>query len=211
MKLFLSATSPYARVVLSAAQFKGVSEKILLQWIDPWANSEELLEISALAQDPVFITEGSLTITESLCICQHLDRIGNEERLYGWGSERAPMLNRLGFVKGMLDKAYQLAMYQKFHGQQLDPLAQRARDALIRIQPHVKQYLRERSADKPTDLADIVFVAALEYMELQLGDLPVVKSLAEIDSFQQLQQTPCMVKTKIPVLQAMEQNNINQL
>ena len=211
MKLLLNSASPFSRLVLAAAVFKGISNKLMLEWINPWSSPDALLEVSPLGQIPVFITDGSLILTESLCICQHVDRIGQGDLLYCDGNERTELLYRLGFVKGMMDKAYQLAIKHRFHGDHASPLSDRALAALDRMQQPVLEYLHNRLPERPIDLADIALVVTFEYMELRLPHLAVIKPVVDTPAFKTMQEQPALAATKIPILQAMEQNAIDCL
>ncbi|MBO1997060.1 glutathione S-transferase N-terminal domain-containing protein [Staphylococcus epidermidis] len=74
-RLFLNATSPFARVARVIALEKGLNPELVR--CDPWANDPALPAVHPQARIPVLLTEDGHAIAESLLIAQYLDTLGH--------------------------------------------------------------------------------------------------------------------------------------
>ena len=75
LELFLNATSPYARIVRVCALEKGLEDRLILNWVDPWADDAELIEVNPNAKVPALCCEDRTSITETLPILYYLDSL----------------------------------------------------------------------------------------------------------------------------------------
>lgn len=60
MKLFVSTTSPYARLVMVTAYLNNID--LTLKFVLPWGNPKELLVVNPFCQVPALITETSVIL-----------------------------------------------------------------------------------------------------------------------------------------------------
>ena len=67
MKLYLSTTSPYARLALIAALRSGKND-LQLQFVLPWEDPAALLAVNPFSQIPALHCDDGHLITESLII-----------------------------------------------------------------------------------------------------------------------------------------------
>lgn len=72
MTLYLSTTSPYARLALLAA-LRGGRDGLRLEFVKPWENPEKLTTVNPYSQIPALVTDSGLVLTETLIIMHHLD------------------------------------------------------------------------------------------------------------------------------------------
>lgn len=70
MKLFVSTTSPFARLVMVACLREQIDAKLI--FVMPWENPQELLAVNPFSQVPALLTDNQLLITESSVILAHL-------------------------------------------------------------------------------------------------------------------------------------------
>lgn len=71
MKLFVSPTSPFARLVMITA-LQAKIDNLQLIFINPWNNPIELLQVNPFSQVPTLLTDEGNLITESMIIIAHL-------------------------------------------------------------------------------------------------------------------------------------------
>lgn len=70
MKLFVSTTSPYARLVMITAYLNNID--LTLKFVLPWGNPKELLVVNPFCQVPALLTENDTLITETSVILAYL-------------------------------------------------------------------------------------------------------------------------------------------
>ena len=70
MKLFVSTTSPFARLVMVACLRQQIDAELI--FVMPWENPQELLAVNPFSQVPALLTDNQLLITESSVILAHL-------------------------------------------------------------------------------------------------------------------------------------------
>ncbi len=114
MKLLFSPASPYARKVTITAAVKGVADQIETVPTDtfPLVN-EDLRRENPLSKIPVLITDDGTRIFDSHVICEYLDSLAPEPRLFpASGPERFRTLTLGALADGILDAAL-LLVYEK--------------------------------------------------------------------------------------------------
>ena len=114
MKLLFSPASPYARKVTITAAVKGVADQIETVPTDtfPLVN-EDLRRENPLSKIPVLITEDGARIFDSHVICEYLDTLAPEPRLFPASvPERFRTLTLGALADGILDAAL-LLVYEK--------------------------------------------------------------------------------------------------
>lgn len=114
MKLLFSPASPYARKVTITAAVKGVADQIETVPTDtfPLVN-EDLRRENPLSKIPVLITDDGMRIFDSHVICEYLDSLAPEPRLFpASGPERFRTLTLGALADGILDAAL-LLVYEK--------------------------------------------------------------------------------------------------
>jgi len=75
MKLFVTATSPYCRVVQIAARAAGVADRIEEVEVTLRTPDSALLRWSPLGRVPALETDDGLVLEDTRTICQYLDRM----------------------------------------------------------------------------------------------------------------------------------------
>lgn len=88
MKLYLSTTSPYARLTAIVALRAGHHD-IALEFVLPWQNPKKLTDINPFSQVPALLCDDGTLLTDSLIICQYLDNRfiqgGHDSTLISYG------------------------------------------------------------------------------------------------------------------------------
>lgn len=71
MKLFVSTTSPFARLVMITALRANLKD-LELTFINPWENPAELIKVNPFSQVPALLTDNGNLITETPIIIHYL-------------------------------------------------------------------------------------------------------------------------------------------
>ncbi|MEI2385995.1 glutathione S-transferase [Breoghania sp. JC706] len=113
MELWYSTTSPFARKVRVAAEELGLSSRIRLHETNPWRDDGGLRAVNPLCKVPTLVADDGvddrLVLYESGVICDYLDALGSERRLFpesGHARWRALVLQ--GLCDGALTAAGRL-------------------------------------------------------------------------------------------------------
>ncbi|MFC0034943.1 glutathione S-transferase N-terminal domain-containing protein [Cardiobacterium valvarum] len=158
MKLYLSTTSPYARLALIAALRSGKND-LQLQFVLPWEDPAALLAVNPFSQIPALHCDDGHLITESLIIMQYLDdrvlRGGGTCARAGWGIAAINQTVR----------AFALNMHQP-PGSISHPHIARSRAALTRALPLAPQL--DASSE---DWGHLILGVALNYIRMRLPDI----------------------------------------
>jgi glutathione S-transferase len=111
MKLYITASSPYARKCRIVAREKGLAGRIEEIAADPYANAPELLASNPLVQVPTLIAEDGLPLNDSPVICEYLDALGEGPRLLpGSGPERLRVRRLETLGNGALEMGVKLVL-----------------------------------------------------------------------------------------------------
>jgi glutathione S-transferase len=171
MKLFYSATSPYARKVLVTAMEKGLCQELELVTSNPHAAEPELLAVNPMSRVPTLLLDDGTPLYDSPVICEWLDGQGEDPRLIpADGSERWAVLRGQALADGMMDDAVANVMESRRPAERQDATAIQARgDALLRCAPALEAALPGLPA--PLTLAHIAAACALGYLDFRLPQL----------------------------------------
>jgi glutathione S-transferase len=169
MQLYLNNASPYARLVLTVAYEKQLTERIELIWTDPWASASALIAANPLAKVPVLIAEDGHPLVESACICDYLDDTGSGPRLIpAAGVARLTVLRKYGLGRGLIDVAFGAVIQKRYGHSGYDVLEKRWREAAARCIPALENLPTLRSEP---DLGDLSVAIGLSYLDLRLPDI----------------------------------------
>ena len=165
MRLFLNATSPFARVARVIALEKGLSPELV--WCDPWANDPALLAVHPQGRIPVLLTDDGHAIAESLLIAQYLDAQGQGPSLLP-ATTMAATLARTSVGYGLMEAAFSTVIARK-HDANADAtlMGQRRLAAMQRALASLEQTLPASPADAIT-LDQLVVAIAVEYVNFRL-------------------------------------------
>jgi glutathione S-transferase len=176
LELFLNATSPYARIVRVCALEKGLEDRLILNWVDPWADDAELIEVNPSAKVPALCCEDRTSITETLPILYYLDSLTERPALLPRES-LATVLHGVGLGMGLMDASFQTVISRKYAGRtdaDLSHLGKRRLAAIERILSRLEAETvpRHRYNDDPhLTLDDIVIGVALDYLRFRLPEV----------------------------------------
>ena len=174
MKLYLSPTSPYGRLILAGALNAGV-DNLQLIFVDPWANPRELETHNPFSQIPTLITASGHTLYDSFVIADYL--LDHPIR----GPQQAATI---AFARILLEQAVKYFSLQRHQPAGTPhPHIRRAHDAILRALPHAP----DLQADS-CDFAQLALGIAFGYVQLRLPDAIAHLSPANRDALQRFAQ-----------------------
>jgi glutathione S-transferase len=170
VKLYYSPTSPYVRKVLACAIVRGLDGQIERHVSNPHESPADLVADNPLSKVPCLVTDDGLPLFGSQLICEYLDSLGDELRLFpGHGGPRWRALKFQSLGDGILDAAV------PWRGEQGRP-RESARDALIeRYRAAISRTVDALEADPPSkhvDIGSITVACALGYLDFRFRSDP---------------------------------------
>ncbi|UXI03553.1 glutathione S-transferase family protein [Photobacterium sp. TY1-4] len=184
MKLYLNATSPYARAVRIAAIENQLDQTLELVWVDPWQSPEALLAVNPAAKIPVLVTDAGAPITETLNILFYLDQQApNGPQLLSPLPSHPQSLTLLGYGQALMDATFQTVIARKHDGNRADQheLGQRRIQAIHRLLAAIDHHLRDHQnhlrderhlTQTGIPICDVVIGIALAYLDFRLSEIP---------------------------------------
>ena len=166
MKLYLNATSPFARLVRVVALEKQL-DALELVWCDPWQDDPDLLAVNPLGRVPA-LTDGDTALSESILIAQYLDQ-ASAPNLLNTGNY-GTQLRHLGLGIGLMEAAFNLVIARKHDFK--SPLDVRREKAIARTLNALAFEEVELES-----LGGLCIGVALEYLAFRLPELPLPKRL----------------------------------
>ncbi|SDD25979.1 glutathione S-transferase family protein [Ruegeria marina] len=184
MKLFANTTSPFVRLVRLAIEEKGLSEKVEIQIVDPWADPADFLAANPAGRVPTLITDDGHAIAEAHLILRYLDQIAPDVPIYP-AQGLAETLSIAAPALGAAEAATAVIIGRKSApGFDTDMVgAKRFRtmaEGLARLDANPPRDFAERP-----DIANIAAITALDYIVFRypdrnwLADLPVLAAWRE--------------------------------
>ena len=170
MKLYHSATSPYARKVMACAITRGLDGRIQLHPSNPHASPADLIADNPTSKIPCLIADDGLALFDSPVICEFLDGLGDAAPLFpASGAARWRALKYQAMGDGILDAAVPC------RGEQAKP-KEAARDAQIaRFKAAMARTVDALEVDPPhrhVDIGSIAVACALGYLDFRFGSDP---------------------------------------
>lgn len=172
MKLYLNKTSPYARLVRVVAIEKGLADALDFVWVDPWVSPQELLAVNPFLKVPTLVTTDGIPITESSCICDYLEHIGERNQLMPKDSDRPIVLRKVGLGRGLIDVSFGVTIERRFSAKGTESeLAKRwLRAAAESVRVIEKSELMSPSTGM-IDMGDLAIAVGLSYTDYRLPEV----------------------------------------
>jgi glutathione S-transferase len=179
MKLFLSTTSPYARIARIACEEK-VGGDIALAFVDPWADPPELLAANPTARVPTLLTDDGVALSETLLIVQWLEINFPLPSLLG----RAPVdvLAAAGRAIGVIDAAAHTFMGRRVAADfDETSIGLRRRRAMLEGLCSLERNPPEYKGGCPS-IACIAAVVALDYLRFRFPQATWIPALPRLQA-----------------------------
>lgn len=170
MKLYFSATSPYARKVRVTAAEAGCAAAFELVTVDTWKPGAALEACNPLARVPTLVCEDGLVLYDSPVICEYLDATCSSALLPASGQRRWDVLRLQALADGLMDLAVERFV------ELARPASRRDASWLDRTDRGIRRIVAGidaqvlSDADRP-DLGGIALACALGYLDLRYPEL----------------------------------------
>lgn len=168
MKLYASATSPYARKARALILEKGID----CQWVleSPGETEARFMALNPLAKVPVLETDAGEAIYDSPVIVEYLDSLDDAPLIPASGAARWQVLRMQALCDGVMDAT--VARYlenmrkpERRSAVLLEKQADKLKRALEVFADGIEN--REYMIGKRFGLGDIALISALDYMSLR--------------------------------------------
>lgn len=103
MKLYISATSPYARKCRALILEKGLDGRIQIEETLPLDNSSKLQASNPLGKVPALQRDRGSALMDSPLICEYLDSLNDLNWIPAAGESRILVLRQQAMADGMID------------------------------------------------------------------------------------------------------------
>ncbi|MES1924326.1 glutathione S-transferase family protein [Salinisphaera sp. T31B1] len=168
MKLFISPTSPYARLCRAVIIEKGLTDQVELDKTDPWQSDPALVEANTFSKIPSLVLDDGEVLTESLLISQYLDGQAGGKSLVD-DADRTKVFKKLGVAFGFIDAAVAIASAGKFKNDLSDDAIITRRHAAIERSLPLLDQLPVGDPSTP-DLGDLALAVALGYLDFRFKE-----------------------------------------
>jgi glutathione S-transferase len=166
MRLYYSASSPFARKVRIAAREKGLAGSIMEVECNPFRNPPELCAVNKLAKVPTLVA-GDMVFYDSPVICEYLDSRKEGHRLIPLaGGDRWRVLCAQALADSCMELAVQLTIERRRPAGEQSPSAQaRWSGQIAGAVDMMADQLGDLSAI--LNMGHISFAAALGYLDFR--------------------------------------------
>lgn len=82
MLLYANTTSPFVRLVRLAIAEKGLTDRVKVEFVDPWADPAEFLQVNPAGRVPALVTDDGHAFAEAHLILHYLDAMAPQPPVY---------------------------------------------------------------------------------------------------------------------------------
>lgn len=170
MQLYWSSRSPFARKVLVAAHELGLADGIRLVpvTVTPFVPEPSLAAANPLLKIPTLVPDTGPPIHDSGVICEYLDGLQGEHRLFpAAGPQRIRALTLQATGDGLMEVlVFWLTLRSRFEGPHIDALAQASRLKLRQTLDMLEAAVAELDTPQP-HIGAIAVGVALGYADFR--------------------------------------------
>jgi len=196
MKLYMSPTSPFARLARVVVMEKGLEDRIEMVPVNPWDSTPEFVRVNPVSKVPALVTDEGVALTESLLVVQYLERSFPEPVLMPPDDVDA-VYHKLGLGHGIADQAVAIIATGKMAGEQGVPkaLVERRTEGLNRTLAALEVGLAGRAA-RP-DIGDLAVAVGLEYLDFRFPDMNWAGRFPSLKGwYAELRERPSLARTR---------------
>lgn len=199
MKLYSSATSPFARKVRVVLHELALFDRVDEQFVDPFAAEPppEFLAVNPLSRIPALITDEGLALPDSKLIIDYLQATAKQP--LPAPPARWPGLRRQMVAEGILEAAVAYVLEKRRPESIVYPaFLDRQTRAIGRALEMLNLEANALGTDRPA-VVDVTTGVALAYLDFRLSYLDWRKTAPALaDWFEGFRQRPSMVATQPP-------------
>jgi glutathione S-transferase len=204
MQLFLTPTSPFARVVLVTALECRLAD-LSLCWTDPWRSPADLLQANPFCTVPTLVTRQEGALWDSSVVCDYLLGLGAPSAPLRAAADDAAGLRRYATARMLMEVAVKKVVLERHRGpadQAAELLIGRATDAIVRALRRLEPGMPAPASGVRADMADLTLAVALEYVRFRHGALYDAEAAALAPWLESWSARPALVLTTPAALAA---------
>ncbi|MCO6441582.1 MAG: glutathione S-transferase N-terminal domain-containing protein [Nitrococcus mobilis] len=194
MQLFMSATSPYARLVACVLREKGLWDRVEPVLVNPWESPAGLTAANPFSRVPTLVTDTGAVLSEAALISLYLEHTYPEPVLLP--VERAQTVYRkLGLAQGLMDATVAIISNRKFRDDaDSDPILRRRRRQI----PAAIEVIAQAVGDpEHPDLGDLAIASAIGYLDLRMSEIGWQQREAGLAQWcEQIGERPSLAQTR---------------
>ncbi|MBL6751033.1 MAG: glutathione S-transferase N-terminal domain-containing protein [Nevskia sp.] len=200
MKLYCSATSPWARKVRVAVHELGLGDLVEEVPTDPYNATPEFLTLNPLSKVPALVTEKGEALPDSTLILEYLMTRGRGLAALPRGAQRWQLLRQLQLSDGIIGAAVTCRMESLRPAEFLyPPWMERQQRAIVRALDALEAEARTLVLDGPIRTAEISAGVALGYLDFRMPQLQWRSGRDRLASWYfTFAQRPSMLATQPP-------------
>lgn len=196
MHLYVNTTSPFVRLVRLAIEEKGLSDRVTLERVDPWADPAAFLMKNPAGRVPVLTTDEGVAIAEAHLILRYLDGLAGPT-LYPQDG-LAQRLAIAAIALGATEAATAIIIGRKsaagFDGDMVGSKRYRTMaDGLARL----NDMLPQDFAQGP-DIANCATITAVDYITFRFPDRDWLADLPALTAWRARQKGRASVEATMP-------------
>lgn len=171
MKLFWSSRSPFARKVTVAAHELGLFERLELRPVVVMMSSinPEVAGFNPLVKVPTLVRDDGSALYDSRVICEHLQQLAPEPRLYPHGDAYWQAMSWQSLGDGLLDMLLLWRAEHRRPEEQKSPAMLAA--YALKLAAVLDRLEQEALDDAPLGIGHISIGCALAYIDFRWADL----------------------------------------
>ncbi len=176
MRLYATATSPYARKIRIAIREKGLACEV--EWVDLRAQDHPASQYNPLGKIPVLVDSAGEAIFDSTVIIQYLELLHPEPAILPADPrEKLSCLRLEALADGIMDSTVAWVMEHRRNGECqdgmiLEKMRSKVMTALAFLQQEIRKWPGAHDA-LVLDLAQISTIAAIGYVDLRAPEFLV--------------------------------------
>lgn len=200
MKLYMSANSPYARLVRIIALETGTADRIEEVSVNPRDGASGFWQINPVARIPTLVLDDGTALVESALICRYLDDA------FAGGQLHRPLVDDprrqrlLGLATGILDKGMTARVEKgRDGGPDQRVFVEAHLGAVRRGLDALDAELSEGDGDASPDMADFAIAATVAWIDLRHPEIDALTGRQALASHVALlSDRPTMQSTEPP-------------
>ena len=198
MHLYINTTSPFVRLVRLAIEEKGLSDRVDLEIVDPWADPETFLRANPAGRVPVLTTDDGHVIPEAHLILRYLDEIAQPAVLPS--ENHAATLASAGTTLGAIEASTAIIIGRKSsEAFDTDMVGSKRFRSIAAGLARLDANPPRDFADRP-DIASFAAVTLIDYVVFRFTDRDWLAGLPNLAAWRERQKGHPSVEATMPYI-----------
>ena len=198
MHLYVNTTSPFVRLVRLAIEEKGLSDRVELEIVDPWADPEVFLKANPAGRVPTLTTDDGHVFAEAHLILRYLDEIA-APRIFP-SDDLARTLEIAAPALGATEASTAIIIGRKSSAEfDTDMVGSKRFRSIASGLAWLDANLPRDFADRP-DIANFAAVTLIDYVVFRFTDRDWVANLPNLRAWRERQTGHPSVEATMPYI-----------